>query len=1551
MTNATEHHLSSAIYSSQPSQAASMSMAAGTKAVPEVRAAIGGSMTNDQGFSIREQTGALSSGRVSSSQGLVDMTPEQQHTANQSQQQLSSDLDFWLTANFEDDDGFNRDVGLAGNFKMDTQFDMAGLIGNTASSQTASAVTSHALSASASASQYIASLIASSIKNQPSTSLQIQTEAENNLFFQQLLASAAPTAPFSTSATSDLASFSSSLSSTTSAVPPFQASSAPLHVPSQSRPSFPSLLGDVLVDSINPVQPTTQTLEASMTHPRPTPPAVDSEVTPGLLSSLKGKLAPKDIAESEDLNKRRRNTAASARFRAKKKAREQAVENTAKSMTDRVQHLEDRLRAQDMEIRWLRHLVTDRDNSKSLASIYEENGLKLVSGTSAYMDDTPSTFTSPTASVKQVRSIAAAEPSKSPIDNYPIPSTYFEMASTFMEDPFGQYFPETIFDRLADEEAATTTTCAYNRRANLVAAGTRDGRCLIWDLDTRAMALRLKGHAQPITSVSWTRRGRHVLTSSRDWNCILWDLKTSARRHTVKFTSPVLESQMHPRNKDMFVALAQGDPPSLVQFSKVPGEPPRRIALDMNDTTGLIPGDVESCLKGPAPDIYATTVIFSSDGELIFVGTKKGHISVFESKNGQLKAILRVGTSAVKQVCCSRDGRNLLVNSHDRIIRSFSLKFLDDNTIEFELLNKYQDSVDRNQWTKCCFSSDGDLVVGALSSSQKHNIFIWDKVMGNLVKMLEGPREGLVDMVWHPTRPVIATVSHFGVIYFWGVCYTQNFSAFSPFFTELDDNKEYLEQEDEFDQDSDEDKNAGLAPPRSPMLNVDVVTKDFRLAVRKGAGYIGLFEYSPSKISYCGVMLTAAELHTASDTYDDDGDDLVQVVQVPFRKRSLASIDTYTSTEAAMLSTHHQKDEQHKRPSQLHQHLTEEEEQKEEDQKEDQKEEEEDQKEEQKEEQKDEDASVAAPILEPTTIVSATSRVQHRSLKPSTVSNTVTEADLEFLDPIHPPSNASHGLTSNSIPSSATGPSTPTTRSSSRANLSYRSFRLNDMVYTAGDTVLISSQNTQIDHIMKLTRIEQCRDGSNELLYSKDFDKIDALLLIGKCTVMSEADFFSTYPDGLKQTDVNEPVMFCRKLWDARKLKILDGKRRKLTKSKEMNSVVYKSTPSKPSRRSSTTHSPCPLSKEKPSKKTATFNGSDRIHSESGSDEDGRVDGTFSPSDEMNQIESSHGTGSESEAGSSGVASDESLDDESDDDFQNNRKRSNRKSIVRLKRKSPVKPMNLKRLSSRAKAMEKRLKQLPTKLPDRVGDRQEAETDAARAIELLHVGAIPESLPGREEEFALIYTHVENAILENSGTCIYVSGVPGTGKTATFNAVLRTLQEQTIDESILPFDFIEINGMKLTEPSQAYVALWQGLTGEKVTAKHAQVLLQTRFTTSSPNRQPCVVLMDELDMLVTKTQTNTMDLPERMLSNKISSRLGLTRITFQPYTHKQLFSIVEARLISIKSFDRKAIELCARKVGGVSGDARRALDICKRAVELFESTCKGSWRNDYDEAY
>ncbi|KAF9147527.1 Origin recognition complex, subunit 1 [Linnemannia schmuckeri] len=254
------------------------------------------------------------------------------------------------------------------------------------------------------------------------------------------------------------------------------------------------------------------------------------------------------------------------------------------------------------------------------------------------------------------------------------------------------------------------------------------------------------------------------------------------------------------------------------------------------------------------------------------------------------------------------------------------------------------------------------------------------------------------------------------------------------------------------------------------------------------------------------------------------------------------------------------------------------------------------------------------------------------------------------------------------------------------------------------------------------------------------------------------------------------------------------------------------------------------------------------------------------------------------------------------------------------------------------------------------------KTDFEHARSRLHVKAVPDSLPCREDEFLEIQEHLESAIEDGTGSCIYISGVPGTGKTATVHEVIRSLQAKAEEGEISPFQFVEINGMKVTEPSYAYVLLWMALSEQKVTANHALQLLEKQFSTPGPRRLPCVVLMDELDLLVTSKQTvmynffewpnwlhsrlivvavaNTMDLPERMLSNKVSSRLGLTRINFQPYTYQQLVKIVESRLEGIQAFRREAIEFAARKVGAVSGDARRALDICRRAVEIVETNAQ-----------
>uniref|UniRef100_A0A4W6CZY3 Origin recognition complex subunit 1 n=1 Tax=Lates calcarifer TaxID=8187 RepID=A0A4W6CZY3_LATCA len=240
----------------------------------------------------------------------------------------------------------------------------------------------------------------------------------------------------------------------------------------------------------------------------------------------------------------------------------------------------------------------------------------------------------------------------------------------------------------------------------------------------------------------------------------------------------------------------------------------------------------------------------------------------------------------------------------------------------------------------------------------------------------------------------------------------------------------------------------------------------------------------------------------------------------------------------------------------------------------------------------------------------------------------------------------------------------------------------------------------------------------------------------------------------------------------------------------------------------------------------------------------------------------------------------------------------------------------------------------------------------------LHVSSVPESLPCREQEFQDIYSFVESKIIDGTGGCMYISGVPGTGKTATVHEVMRCLQHAADVDEIPPFHFIEINGMKMTDPHQAYVQILQKLTGQKATADHAAALLEKRFSNAAPRKESTVLLVDELDLLWTRKQNvmynlfdwptrrharlvvltiaNTMDLPERIMINRVASRLGLTRMSFQPYSFKQLQQIITSRLNKVKAFEEDALQLVSRKVAALSGDARRCLDICRRATEICE---------------
>lgn len=87
-------------------------------------------------------------------------------------------------------------------------------------------------------------------------------------------------------------------------------------------------------------------------------------------------LSPEDksrVAAEED--KRRRNTAASARFRVKKKQREQALERTVKEVQEKNSKLEAKVTQLEMENKWLKDLITEKNGISSkeeMAAAYQQ---------------------------------------------------------------------------------------------------------------------------------------------------------------------------------------------------------------------------------------------------------------------------------------------------------------------------------------------------------------------------------------------------------------------------------------------------------------------------------------------------------------------------------------------------------------------------------------------------------------------------------------------------------------------------------------------------------------------------------------------------------------------------------------------------------------------------------------------------------------------------------------------------------------------------------------------------------------------------------------------------------------------------------------------------------------------------------------------------------------------------------------------------------------------------------------------------------------------------
>ncbi|KAJ3162986.1 chromatin binding protein [Geranomyces variabilis] len=378
-------------------------------------------------------------------------------------------------------------------------------------------------------------------------------------------------------------------------------------------------------------------------------------------------------------------------------------------------------------------------------------------------------------------------------------------------DPFGQHTPELVSETLS--LGGATQCCQFNYKGHLLAAGDLSGECFVWDMETKSIARKLTGHVAGVNTVSWSRSGRYLLTASMDWKCILWDLKDGSRVRTIHFGSPVECAYLHPDKSNIFVAVLQSGSAFLIKLSENFKGPIHRFDFaesSLPDSTSNV--HLEKC----------RSACFEPTRGQVLIGTQKGHVVVLDIENFRIASVFRPCGSAIRGLKFDGKGRDLVINVIDKTIRVFTVRRErdgdDDNhdqaghagdgcgNLLFENEQRFQDSVNHFPWVQSFFSADGEFVIGGSDVKYAHRIYIWNRHVGNLVKVLDGEKDGLVDLAPHPFKPMLASVGMAGMVYIWTASYKQSYTSLVPDFQELDDNLEYIERESEFDELEDEDE-------------------------------------------------------------------------------------------------------------------------------------------------------------------------------------------------------------------------------------------------------------------------------------------------------------------------------------------------------------------------------------------------------------------------------------------------------------------------------------------------------------------------------------------------------------------------------------------------------------------------------------------------------------------------------------------------------------------------------------------------------------------------
>ncbi|KAK9279784.1 hypothetical protein L1049_013466 [Liquidambar formosana] len=254
--------------------------------------------------------------------------------------------------------------------------------------------------------------------------------------------------------------------------------------------------------------------------------------------------------------------------------------------------------------------------------------------------------------------------------------------------------------------------------------------------------------------------------------------------------------------------------------------------------------------------------------------------------------------------------------------------------------------------------------------------------------------------------------------------------------------------------------------------------------------------------------------------------------------------------------------------------------------------------------------------------------------------------------------------------------------------------------------------------------------------------------------------------------------------------------------------------------------------------------------------------------------------------------------------------------------------------------------------------------------EVLHVSTAPSTVVCREDEQNRVLEFCKACVEQEKAGSLYACGCPGTGKSLSIEKVKQLLLDWATEAGLQPLDVLSITCTSLTNTSEIFSKILgkhqprKKVNGSISPLQHLQKLYSQKQQSSGMKMM--LIIADELDYLITKDRAvlhdlfmlttvpfsrciligiaNAIDLADRFLPKLQSLNCKPTVVTFRAYSKEQILRILQQRLMALPYtvFQPQALELCARKVAAASGDMRKALCVCRSAIEMLEVELKES---------